>query len=76
MKNPTRPPNKKNKKTKPTALRDPELCDRLRAAGHALNMVGPYDGDVTGHAGSLVLHPDGLIEGATDPRSDGAVAAY
>jgi gamma-glutamyltranspeptidase/glutathione hydrolase len=25
-----------------------------------------------GHAGALVHHPDGLIEGAWDPRSDGA----
>jgi gamma-glutamyltranspeptidase/glutathione hydrolase len=28
-----------------------------------------------GHAGAIVHHADGLLEGATDPRSDGAVAA-
>jgi gamma-glutamyltranspeptidase/glutathione hydrolase len=28
-----------------------------------------------GHAGAIVWHPDGLLEGASDPRSDGAVAA-
>jgi len=27
-----------------------------------------------GHAGALVRHSDGLIEGAADPRSDGLVA--
>jgi gamma-glutamyltranspeptidase len=28
-----------------------------------------------GHAGALVRHPDGALEGATDPRSDGAALA-
>jgi len=28
-----------------------------------------------GHAGAIVRHADGLLEGAADPRSDGAVAA-
>lgn len=27
-----------------------------------------------GHAGAIVWHPDGLMEGASDPRSDGVVA--
>ena len=29
-----------------------------------------------GHAGALVHHPSGVIEGAADPRSDGGVAAF
>jgi gamma-glutamyltranspeptidase/glutathione hydrolase len=29
-----------------------------------------------GHAGAIVLHPNGVLEGATDPRSDGQVAAW
>jgi len=33
----------------------------------------PYS-DTMGHAGALVRHSDGLIEGAADPRSDGLVA--
>jgi len=28
-----------------------------------------------GHACAIVRHPDGTLEGASDPRSDGAVAA-
>jgi gamma-glutamyltranspeptidase/glutathione hydrolase len=28
-----------------------------------------------GHAGALVRHPDGALDGASDPRSDGAAAA-
>ncbi len=31
---------------------------------------------VMGHAGAIVRHPDGTLEGATDPRSDGQVAAW
>jgi gamma-glutamyltranspeptidase/glutathione hydrolase len=27
-----------------------------------------------GHAGAVVLHPDGHLEGAHDPRSDGGAA--
>ena len=54
---------------------DPDVVEALRAAGHDVELVGPYDA-VTGHAGAIVRHPDGLLEGATDPRSDGGVAAY
>jgi len=53
---------------------DPELYDRLKSAGHDLEIVGAYDG-IMGHAGAVVVCPDGLIEGASDPRCDGAAAA-
>ncbi len=49
----------------------PEVYDQLKAAGHDVEMVGDFD-EVMGHAGALVKHPNGLIEGASDPRSDGA----
>lgn len=52
-----------------------ELIDALREAGHDANLVGPFD-EVMGHAGAIVLHPSGLMEGATDPRSCGAVSAF
>ena len=45
------------------------------APGHELQMVGPFE-DMMGHAGAVVVHPDGLIESATDPRSDGAAIAF
>lgn len=50
---------------------DADLIDALRDAGHPIEVLGPYD-EVMGHAGAIVHHPDGLIEGASDPRSDGA----
>ena len=51
----------------------PEVIDALRAAGHDVEVIGAFD-EVMGHAGALVHHPSGLIEGAADPRSDGAAA--
>jgi gamma-glutamyltranspeptidase/glutathione hydrolase len=30
--------------------------------------------DTMGHAGAVVLHPDGTLEGAHDPRADGGAA--
>ena len=54
---------------------DPAVIDALRAAGHDVTEIGPFE-EVMGHAGALVRHPDGLLEGATDPRSDGRVAAF
>ncbi|MEM7224405.1 MAG: gamma-glutamyltransferase family protein [Pseudomonadota bacterium] len=52
-----------------------ELVESLRAAGHQVTLVEPFD-EVMGHAGAIVLHPDGLMEGANDPRCDGLVAAF
>lgn len=53
----------------------PELYAELAAAGHDVERVGPLTATM-GHAGAIVRHPDGLLEGATDPRSDGQVAAW
>jgi gamma-glutamyltranspeptidase/glutathione hydrolase len=53
---------------------DPVLIEKLRAAGHAVDLLGPLT-SVMGHAGALVRHEDGALEGATDPRSDGAALA-
>jgi gamma-glutamyltranspeptidase/glutathione hydrolase len=54
---------------------DPALYQALRDAGHAIEIVAPFSSRM-GHAGALVLHPNGLLEGACDPRSDGCVAAW
>jgi len=47
----------------------------LADAGHELEPVAPFT-SMMGHAGALVRHADGVLEGASDPRSDGAVAAW
>jgi len=47
----------------------------LARLGHSIEMVGPFDSRM-GHAGAVVRHDNGLLEGAFDPRSDGGVAAF
>ena len=54
---------------------DPAVIERLRAMGHDVELLPPFTA-VMGHAGAVVRHSDGVLEGATDPRSDGAVAAW
>ncbi|EGD59654.1 gamma-glutamyltranspeptidase [Novosphingobium nitrogenifigens DSM 19370] len=53
----------------------PEVYDRLAAAGHDVERVGGLTA-MMGHAGALVRLADGSFAGATDPRSDGGVAAW
>jgi gamma-glutamyltranspeptidase/glutathione hydrolase len=52
---------------------DDGVVDALREAGHVVELVEPFS-SMMGHAGALVLRPDGMIEGAADPRSDGLAA--
>ncbi|HEX6005624.1 MAG TPA: gamma-glutamyltransferase family protein [Burkholderiales bacterium] len=47
----------------------------LGRLGHEIEVVQDYD-ELVGHAGAIVRHPSGVLEGGTDPRSDGAVAVY
>jgi len=54
---------------------DPAVIKALRKAGHAVDLQPPLT-DLMGHAGAIVLHPSGLMEGANDPRSDGAAVGY
>jgi len=51
------------------------VIDALRAAGHTVETVDPFT-SLMGHAGALVRRPDGVIEGAADPRSDGTAAGW
>jgi len=54
---------------------DKDVLKALENAGHDLEVLGPYD-DVMGHAGAVIYHPDGLLEGAADPRGDGLPAGF
>ena len=53
---------------------DGNLADRLASAGHDVDMLSEPYSDTMGHAGAVVLHPDGTFEGAHDPRADGGAA--
>jgi gamma-glutamyltranspeptidase len=50
---------------------DGNLVDRLLSAGHDVELLPDPYSDLMGHAGAVVLHPDGTLEGAHDPRADG-----
>lgn len=52
-----------------------EVLAALRTAGHDVEVLGDYD-EVMGHAGAIVSHPDGLLEGASDPRGNGQATGY
>ncbi|MFN3349998.1 MAG: gamma-glutamyltransferase, partial [Pseudorhodoplanes sp.] len=49
---------------------DGNLIDRLLSAGHDVAVLDEAFSDTMGHAGAIVLHPDGTLEGAHDPRAD------
>lgn len=51
------------------------LIAALRAAGHDVEMVPAFDA-MMGHAGAIVRRPDATLEGAGDPRSDGAAMGF
>ena len=53
---------------------DGNLVDRLLSAGHDVEVLPDPYSDLMGHAGAVVLHPDGTLEGAHDPRADGGAA--
>jgi len=51
-----------------------ELIDRLMSAGHDVDVLPEAYSDTMGHAGAVVLHPNGTLEGAHDPRADGGAS--
>jgi gamma-glutamyltranspeptidase/glutathione hydrolase len=53
---------------------DGNLIDRLLAAGHDVMPLSEPYAEMMGHAGAVVLHPDGTLEGGHDPRADGGAA--
>ena len=53
----------------------PDVVARLREMGHEVEMLGDFD-ETVGHAGAILRHADGTLEGGSDPRSDGGVAAF
>jgi oxamate amidohydrolase len=54
---------------------DGSVVEALRSAGHNIELLPEFT-DTMGHAGAVILNPDGVLEGATDPRGDGAAIGY
>jgi gamma-glutamyltranspeptidase/glutathione hydrolase len=53
----------------------PGVVKELLRAGHNIEIIDDFS-DLAGHAGAVVLHPNGLTEAASDPRSDGCALAF
>jgi gamma-glutamyltranspeptidase/glutathione hydrolase len=53
---------------------DGNLIDRLLSAGHEVAVLDEAYSDTMGHSGAVVLHANGSLEGAHDPRADGGAA--
>ncbi|HEY4407495.1 MAG TPA: gamma-glutamyltransferase [Xanthobacteraceae bacterium] len=53
---------------------DEGVVAALRTAGHDVEMLGEPYADSMGHAGAVLLHQNGTLEGAHDPRADGGAA--
>jgi gamma-glutamyltranspeptidase len=48
----------------------------LRARGHDVNVLGEWE-ESMGHAGAILIDShEGILSGASDPRSDGAAAGF
>jgi gamma-glutamyltranspeptidase len=54
---------------------DTGVAQTLTNWGHEVEILKAYD-ETVGHAGAIVRHPNGVLEGGADPRSDGGVAAF
>jgi gamma-glutamyltranspeptidase/glutathione hydrolase len=53
----------------------PEVFNALRGLGHQVEEFGPWD-ESFGHAGMIVRHANGVLEGGYDPRSNGAAIGF
>jgi len=53
---------------------DGNVIDRLLDAGHDVEVLAERYSDTMGHAGAVILHPGGVLEGGHDPRADGGAA--
>ncbi|MFC5068692.1 gamma-glutamyltransferase family protein [Flaviflagellibacter deserti] len=53
----------------------PDMISELRAAGHNVEVLDEFTSTM-GHAGAIVRQKSGLLEGAADPRSDGAANGF
>lgn len=53
----------------------PETFAALRALGHEVESLPDFS-EAVGHAGAIVRHTNGMLEGAWDPRSNGSAAGF
>jgi gamma-glutamyltranspeptidase/glutathione hydrolase len=51
------------------------VVEELKSRGHDVEVIGAFD-ETVGHAGAILRHSNGVLEGGADPRSDGSVAGF
>lgn len=51
------------------------VVSALRDLGHDVEILEDYS-EAVGHAGAIVRHSNGMLEGAYDPRSNGSAAGF
>jgi len=54
---------------------DAAVFTELRARGHEVEMLTDWDESV-GHAGMIIRHANGVLQGGYDPRSNGAAIGF
>ncbi|KMV36449.1 gamma-glutamyltransferase family protein [Franconibacter pulveris] len=52
-----------------------QTFQRLRELGHEVEALPDFS-EAVGHAGAIVRHTNGMLEGAFDPRSNGSAAGF
>lgn len=52
-----------------------DTLNSLRALGHEVERLPDFS-EAVGHAGAIVRHTNGMLEGAFDPRSNGSAAGF
>ncbi|XP_049886746.1 oxamate amidohydrolase proenzyme-like [Pectinophora gossypiella] len=65
----------KNDKLKVEGRFSDDIVNYLKDRGHDVEYLPAYS-ELVGQAGALVRHPDGMMEGAFDPRSNGSAAGF
>ncbi|SLM64283.1 MULTISPECIES: gamma-glutamyltransferase family protein [Dickeya] len=53
----------------------PATIEALRTLGHDVELLTSFS-ETVGHAGAIVRHANGMLEGASDPRSNGSAVGY
>lgn len=53
----------------------PGVIEDLLARGHEIEIYPDFS-ETMGHAGGIHRHPDGVLEGAADPRGNGSAAGF
>ena len=52
-----------------------DTVEALKKMGHDVELLSDFS-EATGHAGAIVRHVNGMLEGASDPRSNGSAAGF